>query len=120
MGDLGSNLSCRSSWDGSLTEPCFIDQLDAALLTEVLGRLEAPHIARAACVCGAWANAAASDQLWKRQFHALCSVDYLRNCQPQLSSMLSGDRTSSRLCPPSPAHLRTAIQQTTPLPALRK
>ncbi len=51
MGDLVSNLSSRSSWKGSLTEPCFIAWLDAALLTDVLGRLKAPNLARSACVC---------------------------------------------------------------------
>ncbi len=92
MSDLGSNLS---SWHGSLIEPSFIARLDAMLLTDVLGRLEVRDLASSACVCGAWATAAADDQLWQRHFHALCSVDYRRNCRPQLSSMLSGECTSS-------------------------
>jgi len=70
-------------------EPCYIDGLDAALLTAVLQHLPAPHLARAGCVCRAWATAASNEHLWMAQFDALCTPDYRRNCLPQLSSMVA-------------------------------
>ncbi len=83
-------MSKRRSSDGSAEDPCFVDWLDAALLTAVLGRLEAAHLGSAACVCRAWAAAAANDQLWRQQFERMCTPDYRRSCAPQLGGMLSG------------------------------
>lgn len=89
MGGHGGSSKRSSSMSGGF-EPCYIDGLDAALLTAVLQHLPAPHLARAGCVCRAWATAASNEHLWMAQFDALCTPDYRRNCLPQLSSMVAG------------------------------